>query len=158
MNGSITTFFYTTAVLAGVLALLCFLAVRKMRSVGEKAAVTAFILLSVLAVGMETYTAVLIHSHTKFDRAIWISDRKPDGIHSLRAPMADDVMHNYLHVGMAKKDVIKLLGGPDRNWDGSNEEMYFLGRWGIGNDVYSYISISYSSSGRVNSIGFFETT
>jgi hypothetical protein len=67
----------------------------------------------------------------RFDRAVWLSASSSMDSHNPRGPMAHDLMHNFLHKGMSKTEVRKLLGPPqNRKWDGElHVDTYYIGHW-----------------------------
>ena len=83
-----------------------------------------------------------------FDEEIWHAYHNSLDSGNPRGNMADDLRKNHLRRGMAKEQVIELLGEPESEKSSQLLE-YNLGMWsGMGFD-YDTLDIYFDSSGRL---------
>ncbi len=91
----------------------------------------------------------------RFNQARWLSAptslSEPDPTHNPRGPMAEDLRRHFLHKGMSKASVIRLLGRPSGcgESEGPNEYCYYLGAHGAMSIDGDYLVIHQDRYGRI---------
>lgn len=68
-----------------------------------------------------------------FDKDVWLKHNHDNDPNNPRAEMTYDLTKNHLKIGMDKKEVLSLLGKPDRRNE-KNYLSYYLGMQGFLND------------------------
>ena len=113
--------------------------------------------ISILAVGMAgiIFLGILLYpvfenrfDDRTFDKELWRTYLHSIDSDNPRGNMADDLRKNHLQRGMAKQEVLDLLGEPDFDKQ-AHVFKYNLGMWSGTRIDYDSLDIQFDSSGRL---------
>jgi hypothetical protein len=115
-----------------------------------------FIMLGLVIVVGFTSFQILVAGRSRFDPIVWEAAQGQGGPER-RCEMVNDLMHQYLHVGMPYSDVRSLLGPPDSHGRSAAGDptalVYDLGSCGA---IFAldenYLVITYDRQGLVTNV------